>query len=177
MRPHSCPNPAGLLRLSRGLVKTNFERGRTSWRRHFFGRRPAAHGVVYFRVHRFLPDMAGAPSCSSNLGPAVDCPCVRVDNEVGVGVRRENPPAGKMTPTREYSGGFISSDARPPGIPATFQTVDLSLGRARRFAAVASSPKWVFATRSPRLSFRGQIEVSLHVPLGSGNEREQQCAC
>jgi cyclopropane-fatty-acyl-phospholipid synthase len=56
----------------------------------------------------------------------IDYLIIAVDNEIGVGVRRELPRTGKMTPTREILWRAHHQPTTPPEIPAKFQSLAIS---------------------------------------------------
>jgi hypothetical protein len=85
------------------------------------------------------------------------------------------PSVGKMTPTREFSGG-----AHYPPIHAPQKSLHISRfgrihGQTRRFAVAALLKRWVFATHSCRFILRGQIVSFSPLSLYRANERARRC--
>jgi hypothetical protein len=85
------------------------------------------------------------------------------------------PSVGKMTPTREFSGG-----AHYPPIHAPQKSLHISRfgrfhGQTRRFAVAALLKEWVFATHSLRFTLPGQIVSLSLLPLDWANERARRC--
>jgi hypothetical protein len=85
------------------------------------------------------------------------------------------PFVGKMTPTREFSGG-----AHYPPIHAPQKSLHISRfgpfhGQTRRFAVAAILKEWVFTTHSLRFNLRGQIVSFLPLRLHVESERVKRC--
>ena len=84
------------------------------------------------------------------------------------------PSVGKMTPTREFSGGCRYS---PIHLPESLHISRFGPfhGQTRRFAVAAFLKGWVFGTHSHRFNPRGQIVSFSPFPLNTENERAKRC--
>lgn len=87
------------------------------------------------------------------MAPPLTVPCIWVDNIVGVGVRRENPPAGKMTPTREYSGGAHFLRYAPSRDPCNISNCRPFTGPGEEVCSGGVFPKMGLCDPLPTIEF------------------------
>ena len=85
------------------------------------------------------------------------------------------PSVGKMTPTREFSGGAHYSPIRAPQKSLHISRFGRFYGQTRRYAVAAFLKEWVFATHSFRFHLRGQIVSFSPLPCNRENEGVKRC--